>query len=62
MMDKSRDIEFCVKLSQFMSGMMKVHIDAMYCMMKYCVATPNYGLLLKPEGKGMKLMQITNSN
>jgi hypothetical protein len=34
----------------FMKTASKAHLSAMLWLMKYCVGTPNRGLLLKPEG------------
>jgi hypothetical protein len=39
------------ELSRFMSGATLAHMKAMYRVMKYCVGTPNRGLLLKPTMK-----------
>ena len=46
------EIMNCVrKLSRFMSSALGSHVQAMYRAMKYCVGTPNRGLLLKPDSK-----------
>jgi len=37
------------ELSQFMKEANGAHVAAMYCAMKYCVGTPEQGLLLKPN-------------
>jgi len=37
------------ELSQFMREANGAHVAAMYCAMKYCVGTPEHGLLLKPN-------------
>jgi len=37
--------------SRYMSGAVNTHMKAMKCIMKYCVATANRGLVLKPYGK-----------
>jgi hypothetical protein len=39
------------ELSRFMSGASGAHLKAMYRAMKYCVETPNRGLLLRPDAK-----------
>ena len=39
------------ELSRFMVGAAYAHMKAMYCVMTYCVGTPNRGLLLKPNQK-----------
>jgi hypothetical protein len=39
------------ELSRFMTGMAMAHLKEMYRAMKYCVGTPNCGLLLKPNMK-----------
>jgi hypothetical protein len=39
------------ELSRFMSGASGAHLKAMYRAMKYCVKTPNRGLLLRPDAK-----------
>jgi hypothetical protein len=39
------------ELSRFMTGACPEHLKAMYRVMKYCVGTPNRGLLLKPNMK-----------
>ena len=36
-------------LSRFMKEASGAHMTAMYCIMKYCVGTPNRGLALKPN-------------
>jgi hypothetical protein len=42
----------CVReLSRFMSSALGSHVQAMYRTMKYCIGTPNRGLLLKPDSK-----------
>ena len=37
------------ELSRYMSGASHAHVKALYRTMKYCVGTPNRGLLLKPD-------------
>ena len=37
------------ELSRFMTGATRAHMVALYCVMKYCVGTPNRGLLLMPD-------------
>jgi len=37
------------ELSRFMSGATLAHLNAMYRVMRYCIATPERGLLLKPD-------------
>jgi hypothetical protein len=37
-------------LSRIMKTASQAHLQAMYRLMKYCVSTPNRGLILKPEG------------
>jgi hypothetical protein len=39
------------ELSRFMAGATRAHMKAMYRVMNYCVATPNRGILLKPNMK-----------
>jgi len=39
------------ELSRFMTGASKAHLKEMFRAMKYCVGTPNRGLLLKPTMK-----------
>jgi hypothetical protein len=39
------------ELSRFMSGATMAHVHAMYRVMKYCVCTPDRGLVLKPTSK-----------
>jgi hypothetical protein len=39
------------ELSRFMSGATMAHLTAMYRVMKYCVCTPERGLVLKPTEK-----------
>jgi len=39
------------ELSRYMSGALGSHVQAMYRVMKYCVGTPNRGLLLKPNAR-----------
>ena len=38
-------------LSRFMMGASQAHMKEMYHAMKYCVGTPEHGLLLKPNMK-----------
>jgi hypothetical protein len=39
------------EVSRFMSGANGAHMAAMFRVMKYCLATPNRGLFLKPDSK-----------
>jgi hypothetical protein len=38
------------ELSRFMKVASKAHLEALHRLLRYCVHTPNRGLLLKPEG------------